>query len=131
MPSVSERVSVIRKLMAGLLWCGAEERRLRAEWGCSPAVVKTAAAEASRQLSQAGDAEHDRRRIEGWAARAEASARRCESQGNHHAAGKIYLDLIKTMARVSGIEQRSVTLSIEGAGTDAVLAKIVDGDGGE
>lgn len=111
LPTTTERVSTIRKLMSELAWCGAEERRLRQEWGCSTALVRTAAAEASRQLAAVGDATHDRRRIELWIARAEKCADRLLRKGHADAAARIYVDLTRVLGRIAGLDR--VRLEVE------------------
>lgn len=113
--------------MARLEWDGEAERRLRAEWHCSTVRVRLAAAEASRQISAAGDALEARRRVEYNLAGMEAACRQLESKRRYFEAGKLRAELAKISARVGGIDRQRVVL--EGsAGTDEVLARWAEGE---
>lgn len=123
LPPTEERVAIVREAMSGLVWCRRLAKQLQAQWGCSMRVVENAAAEASRQLAQAGDAQRDRTRVEVWLEAGDLCAQRLAQRGELTQAGHLYVKLASTLATVAGLNRQRVVL--EGAaGTDAVMAGI-------
>lgn len=123
LPPTEERVAIVRKAMADLVWCRRLAKQLQAQWGCSMRVVENAAAEASRQLAQVGDAQRDRTRVEVWLEAGDLCAQRLAQRGELTQAGHLYVKLATTLATVAGLNRQRLVL--EGAGgTDAVLAGI-------
>lgn len=127
LPPTEERVAIVRKAMADLVWCRRLAKQLQAQWGCSMRVVENAAAEASRQLAQVGDAQRDRTRVEVWLEAGDLCAQRLAQRGQLTQAGNLYVKLATTLATVAGLNRQHVVL--EGAaGTDAVMAKMAEGE---
>lgn len=107
LPPVEERVRTIREAMSELRWGRKEETRLVFEWGCCPSTVRTAAAEASRQLAclLSGNAQRDKQRIELWFAEVETDCEALRRQGQHFQAGKLALQAAALLAKLTGLDQ--------------------------
>jgi hypothetical protein len=106
LPPVDERVRVIREAMSELRWGREEEKRLMFAWGCCQSTVRTAAAEASRQLAclLSGNAQRDKRRIELWFAEVETDCETLRRLGQHFQAGKLALQAAALLAKLSGLD---------------------------
>jgi hypothetical protein len=106
LPPVDERVRVIREAMSELRWGREEEKRLVLAWDCSPSAVRTAAAEASRQLAclLSGNAQRDKRRIELWFAEVETDCETLRRLGQHFQAGKLALQAAALLAKLTGLD---------------------------
>lgn len=76
-------------------------------WDCSPSTIRTAAAEASRQLAclLSGNAQRDKRRIELWFAEVETDCETLRRLGQHFQAGKLALQAAALLARMTGLDR--------------------------